>query len=267
MLKNRALFYLILCTTISFSLDSDGDGYSDKLELEIGTDPNNKEDRYYYGFWPLNLEKEKIEGADIPINCPFNISCECTANSGCINNNCQKSLRAGSYCTPQSGDIFPHLIAVDQYGESVDIYDFSMQGKIIAVEFGAAWCSPCQKLSSWLSSGDDSVTKSRWWKKEYSIIKEKVDKGEIIFITILFQDQLRDVASYETVLDWHEKYPHNKIPILADEYADIHQWIKPTGYPCVNLLDENMKLINFTSRGLTQAFDMLSGLESIPKAD
>ena len=78
---------------------------------------------------------------------------------------------------------------------------------------------------------------------------------------------MKGAASYETVLNWHEKYPNNKVPVLADEYKDIHQWIKPTGYPCINLLDENMKLITFTNRGLSNAFDILSGIKSFPESN
>ena len=265
---NRVIIYTFLSITAIFCIDTDGDGYSDKLELDIGTDPYSIDSRYYYGYWPFNPNKDIIEGPEIPINCPFNISCECKSNNDCINENCKKSVRGSYYCTPKPGDVFPRFIAVDQYGESVDIYDFSMQGKIIVIEFGAAWCSPCKDLSNWLSSGDHSIiSNNRWWKKEYEIIKEKIDKDQIIFITILFQDDSRDNASYDTVLDWHTKYPNHKIPILADEYADIHKWIKPTGYPCVNILDENMRLLNFTGRGLSDAFDILSGLKPMPSID
>ena len=256
----KILFFIMVSTIFSIDLDK-------KIEANL----NDNQDRYYYGYWPFNINKEVINGANIPIDCSSNdtknISCECQEDSDCINNNCQRSVKGGSYCTPHPGDTFPHFIAVDQYGESVDIYDFSMQGKIIALEFGAAWCSPCQDLSSWLSNGNDAVTKNPWWKEEYQIIRERVNKGEIIFITILFQNEIRENASYSTAMDWHDKYPNAKIPILADEYADIHQWIKPTGYPCINLLDEHMKLITFTGRGLTQAFNILSGLESIPILD
>ena len=261
------LLVLFLIFSFMFSVDSDGDGYQDSLEEKIGTDPNNKQDRYYIGSWPYSIDKEKIKGTEFPVSCPSNISCECEQDSDCINSNCKKGLRGGSYCTPKQGDLFPHFIAVDQYGESVDIYDFSMNDKMVVVEFGAAWCAPCQQLSSWISSGDTTLKKNRWWKDEYSVIKDMIDNGDIFFITILYQDPMREPANYDTVSDWHEKYPKKQVPILADEYADIHQWIKPTGYPCINILDQNMRLINFTTRGLGEAFDMLSGLQPIPMID
>lgn len=258
--KNKILVLIVL--SFIFSIDTDGDGYSDKDEIQIGTDPKNKGDRYYLGSWPYNPYKDQIEGSVFPISCPNDISCECTSNSDCINENCQKGVRGGLFCTPKTGDIFPRLVAVDQYGEFIDIYDFAMQGKNIVIEFGPAWCSPCQDLSYWLSTGDDSIIKNnRWWKSEYSIIRDQVINDDILFITILFENELRDIATFQTVLDWHDKYPNNKIVILADEYKDIHQWMRPTGYPCINIVDEDMRLITFTGRGLTEAFDILSNLK------
>ena len=261
MIKNSNIFILIIFS-LMFSIDSDGDGYSDKDEIQIGTSPNNKGDRYYLGSWPYNSNKDKIKGSELPISCPNNISCECENNSDCINNNCARSPRGAFYCTPKVGDIFPRFIAVDQHGEFVDLYDFAMQGKDVVIEFGAAWCSPCQGLSYWLSTGDHSKIKNnRWWKDEYSIIYDKVMNDDILFITIIFEDEFKDPATFQTVSDWHDKYPNDKIAILADEYKDIHQWIKPTGYPCINILDQNMKLITFTGRGLGEAFDILSNLK------
>tara|TARA_X000001036_G_scaffold25927_2_gene21605 strand:+ start:513 stop:1307 length:795 start_codon:yes stop_codon:yes gene_type:complete len=259
LIKKYQILVFIILTSFAVSLDSDGDGYSDEDEVKIGTNPKDPGDRYYLGSWPYNPEKDSIEGEELPIQCPKNISCECESNSDCVNNNCKKNPRGEYYCTPKPGDTFPRLIAVDQYGEFVDLYDFAMQGKQIVIEFGAAWCSPCKGLSNWLSTGDASgLRNNRWWKDEYSIIYEKIKNDEIIFITILFEDELREPASYSTSYAWHEKYPNDKIVVLADEYKDIHQWMKPTGYPCINLIDENMKLVTFTGRGLREAFDLIS---------
>ena len=249
---------ILFCTGASDSLDTDGDGYSDKIEEELGTDPNNKEDRYYYGYWPYNSKKDLILGTHLPISCPNNIGCECVNNSDCPNSNCKSTVRGEKYCTPNNGDPFPNFIAVDQYGEYVDIYDFANQGKKIIIEVGAAWCRPCQQLASWLSNGDNTIESSPRWKKEYSVIRDMVNKEEIIFITILVQNSLRESMTYEDVFSWHENYPNHKIPVLADEYKDVHQWIKPYGYPCINLLDENMKFISFSQRGWEAAFDILT---------
>ena len=58
----------------------------------------------------------------------------------------------------------------------------------------------------------------------------------------------------EDVVEWYTKYPDPNVPVLADEYLFMHSWVKPTGLPCIFLLDENMRLVNYTSRGLTDAF-------------
>ena len=55
--------------------------------------------------------------------------------------------------------------------------------------------------------------------------------------------------------------PRPPVPSEVKEYKDIHQWIKPTGYPCINILDQNMRLTTFTGRGLGEAFDILSNLK------
>ena len=258
-MKIKFFVFLSLFLSLTYTLDTDADGYPDALEIKIGTDPNDFNNRYYWGGWSVNLEKDEIKGSDLPFSCPNNTGCECKSDDDCVNSNCRRMPR-GKYCLPKAGDIFPHFYGFDQYGEDVDIYDFANQGKIIALEFGTAWCSPCNELASFLSSGNMVISKNIWWKSEYSIIKDKIDSGDIIFITILFEDESRGPAGYETVSSWHDKYPNNNIPVLADQYKDLHQWMKPTGYPCVNILDENMRLITSTGRGLSEAFDILSGI-------
>ena len=95
------IFYYTLCLILSINIlfqlemdkivDSDGDGYTDDIELKVGTNPNDKTDRYYYGAWPYNPNKDSIKGDEFPVSCPGDMGCECTQNNDCDNQNCAKS--------------------------------------------------------------------------------------------------------------------------------------------------------------------------------
>ena len=82
-----------------------------------------------------------------------------------------------------------------------------------------------------------------------------VQTGEIFMINILFEGNERKVTvTQDDVVSWYNQYPNPNITILTDKNRDLHSWVKPTGLPCIFLIDENMRLINYTSRGLTDAF-------------
>ena len=87
-----------------------------------------------------------------------------------------------------------------------------------------------------------------------------IHNDEIYFITILYEDENKDNATYNTAYEWFDNYPDENIPVLIDENKLLHTWSKPTGIPAVTLLDENMKIINFSSRGLNESFDILLSL-------
>ena len=67
-------------------------------------------------------------------------------------------------------------------------------------------------------------------------------------------DGNKSTATPEEVEAWYKKYPDPNVPILADEYKFMYGWIKPTAFPCILLVDENMRLINYTNRGLVETF-------------
>ena len=84
-----------------------------------------------------------------------------------------------------------------------------------------------------------------------------IENGEIYMVNFMFEG--KDKANHVTatpydVIEWYKKYPDPHVPVLADEYRFMHTWVKPTGLPCIFLVDENMRLINYTNRGLTDAF-------------
>ena len=217
----------------------------------------------YFGGWPYNPLKDKINGSNLYYDCPNDIGCECTTNNDCVNFNCKRSPR-GSFCYPKSGDIFPEIISLDQYEENVNIYDFAYQNKYILIELGAVWCSPCNDLASWFAYKDDAIYNKSWWKNEYEQIYDLVHQDKIYFITILYEDENHDLVSYDTAYEWFDNYPDEKIPILLDYDKSLHSWVKPTGIPAVILLNQNMEIVTFSTRGLNSSFDKLLDLINSP---
>jgi len=162
---------------------------------------------------------------------------------------------------PKKGDILPRFEGLDQFGESVDIYDFANQGKILMIELSAGWCSPCNDLSAWLTTNDSKIKENRWWKDQYLPIRDMVENGKVQLINIMYEGPIKKTTvTPNDVIDWYKKYPDPNVPILADEYKFMHSWVKPTGLPCIFLVDENMRLINYTNRGLNDAFIYLTKL-------
>jgi len=155
------------------------------------------------------------------------------------------------------GTKLPRFKMIDQFGQMVDIYDFSEQGKYILLELSASWCTPCNQLSSWLAYGDLEVTSQPWWKSSYLQLKPWIETGEVTLINVQYADDYRDNASLASIQDWFSRYPHDLVPVLADSEKLLHKWIKPTGIPNIILLNEKMEIVQPSSRGLNAAFDKL----------
>ena len=208
----------------------------------------------YKGGWPVNPRSDEIIDPGFDLPCPGPIGCECRSDADCENQNCSAHPK-GNYCVPKAGDLIPRFEAIDQFGESVDLYDFAHQGKMILLELSAAWCSPCNDLASWITTNDLTIRENPWWKDQYLPIRDMIKNGDVQLINIMFEGKVKTTTVIpEDVVKWYKKYPDHHVPILADEYRFLHSWVKPTGLPCIFLLDENMHLINYTNRGLTDAF-------------
>ena len=208
----------------------------------------------YTGGWPVNPRSNEIEDLGFDLPCPGPIGCECRTNADCDNQNCSAHPK-GNYCVPKKGDLIPRFEALDQFGESVDLYDFANQGKMILIELSAAWCSPCNDFAGWLTTNDQKIRENPWWKDRYLPIRDMIEKGEIQLVNIMYEGSVKKTTvTPEDVIKWYKEYPDSHVPVLADEYRFMHAWVKPTGLPCIFLVDENMRLINYTNRGLTDAF-------------
>jgi len=222
------------------------------ISFVFSSDSSDKE-KTYYGNWPVN-NKPPINLPDTNIDCPNETGCSCLIDSDCNNNNCTQMPR-GKYCTPKVGEQFPDFTGIDQFGEKVSIYDFSYNGKYILIEIGATWCAPCHEIANWLTYDNREVYNRRWFKKDYSKIRNLIQNDDIYYIKVIFEDKKNTDVTFNTLYDWFQKYPDEKVPILADSDRFLHTWIKPTGLPTTLLLNENMEIVVFSSRGINNAFD------------
>jgi len=165
-------------------LDSDGDGYLDEDELYEGTDPFDYESRIYTGFWPYYRDKTSMD--QVPLD--------------------------GSPVV--SGEQFPHLRAIDQFGDVVDLYDYGGQQSFtsMVIMAGVMWASPEHDISSWLAGADDP----RGLEDDYGPLRQAVSTGEHAWVMVFAENASSLSPSPVDVQDWHAEYPNSKVAVLAD---------------------------------------------------
>lgn len=208
--------------------DSDGDGYLDGWEVAEGADPADDDSVIYEGGWPYNPNKDDLGDPSIGDS------------------------------EAEVGEQMARFKFVDPHGDEVDIYDFAGQGKPIVLDIAAEWCPPCQGMSSWLG-GDDYQN----WGGYYDTIEDKVNDGDIYWVTVIAQDNRGDDASQDVVESWEESYGNDNIPVLAGTNELADQYIV-YGWPSIYFLDENMVILSMPSgndTGHYQALDAANDYE------
>ena len=210
----------------------------------------------YLGSWPYNPDKDMIQNPGFG-DCPKANGCECETNDSCPDNSECVQLYRGKWCVPKIGSIVPRFQGVDQFGDMFDLYDLANQGKPILLEIGSASPKAVNLLSSWRSHVSDNATKQKWWKNKFNKVRDLIDNQDIYWVHILHTDKDKNPATSETVKLWHKEYPNKNIIVLADPEAKMKKWIRPTGLPCMVLVDENMLLQVHALRGIEDALDGL----------
>lgn len=210
--------------------DTDDDGYSDFQESHAGTDPLDPASVIYTGGWPYNPYKDQIDDP-------------------------------GWDSDPQVGGIIPNLDGIDQFGETVQLYDFAGLGVPVLIDLSPEWCAPCHALAEWLEGDEDRLVDMPWWNPDWAGIPDLVATGQILWITVIHQDQNHQYpVDASSSLRWYEEHPVENIPVLADPDSHLWYWIEPTGYPNANLVDENMVMLNVDNRGVDDALDLVAEL-------
>lgn len=197
--------------TDPLAYDSDGDSYADGDELVEGTDPLDAESRIYAGGWPYYWDKDSITdpGTDHPL-------------------------------LPRSG--VPRLLATDQFGEQVDLYDFAFSGRPILLEACSIYIDePCTTIAEWRNRVEGSPRNLWGWNP----VRRAHDDGRVHWITLLAEGEQDDVVpTLEQGRAWGERFPD--VPVLVLPDRDFYLWMRQEWsgdpYPMTAWLDEDMTI-------------------------
>lgn len=76
-------------------------------------------------------------------------------------------------------------------------------------------------------------------------MKELVDNGDVLWVTVLAEDNSGNPADSDTAARWHEAFPNDNIAVLADNNYELFNWMGINGFPWAIMMDENMEIISF----------------------
>jgi hypothetical protein len=206
--------------------DTDGDGYLDGDEVLEQKDPLDATSRIYQGGWPYQRNK-----ADL--------------------------VDPGFSSTVAASEPVPRLVALDQFGESVDLYDFAGHGKPVVIDLSAVWCDACKELAKWLEREPANLDTT----PELAPIVDLVESGDVYWITVLFEDAIANPATLEEAQNWAEAFPNPRVAVLVDNERELRNWFFPGAMPSVHGLDDQMRLIIY------ERFDYKKSLAAVLAAE
>lgn len=188
------------------AVDSDGDGYEDGHEVSEGTDPTDPDDGIYTGGWPYQPDKGSWEDP-------------------------------GLFGALGIGDTMGSFSGTDQHGDTVELYDLFGHSKPVVIDLSAQWCVPCQQIAGWLEDEPYETFDG------LEAARDAVDSGDLLWVTVLIQDDNLGPATSQTVSEWHETFPHPAIPVLADPQGALHAHFGGPVYPALFLVDSDRTLL------------------------
>lgn len=190
--------------------DTDGDSYLDGDEVLEAKDPLDPASRIYTGYWPYLRDKSQITdpgfGEAVGVNARI-----------------------------------PRLIALDQFGEEVDLYDFAGQGKPVVIDLSAVWCDACKELARWLEGEPSNLG----MPAELDPVVARVANGEVFWVTVLFEDAIGNPAELTEVKNWADSFPNAKVAVLVDDNRKLRDWFFPGAMPSVHAANDQLELLAY----------------------
>ena len=293
---------LVGCGALGGSVDTDGDGLTDREEEELGTDPALT-DTDGDGLSDLEERDLGTDGTQYDTDGDgYSDYEENQAGSDPTDDgdviyeggwpyNTDKDSIDGLALTERIrvGDTIGRFIGFDQYGDEVDLYDFAGHGKMVAVDTSALDCGPCVGMSMWLGGRWTTAEYADWMSQgesstfldSWNPIPTAVENGDISWVTIMFESYTTlNPTGANGVIGWDTDYGHPSIPILTtnqdgddtafegdDGVSYDDGWITHINggsFPHVTLLDENLEMIKNSSprNGYGDTMDELASLLS-----
>lgn len=141
------------------------------------------------------------------------------------------------HASGEPGSQLPRFHYMDQYGDFVDVYDFAGHDRPVVLDVCATWGPACQVLSSYMAGGSDLYGLNGDWPS----LPELVDRGDVLFLTVLSENGRGQLPSGEDLADWHATYPNAQVPILGDD-GNLADGLDVAEFPSIFLFDENLIL-------------------------
>lgn len=216
--------------------DSDADGYDDGDEVGAGTDPTDASSLIYTGGWPYNADKDSI-------------------------------VDPGWEGKHTNGNPLPRFAWTDQFGETVDIYDYAGHGKPIIMDVSGVWCYWCNEMAKWMEGKNNNAI-GDYYEGEpwYDELPTMVANGDIYWVTVLDADESGAGIKDADLAGWYEEYPNEKIAILGDTELELQAFLEIAGYPTVVVINDDMTIGDYEKSGdytaaLSAAYDMVVDAE------
>jgi len=93
------------------------------------------------------------------------------------------------------------------------------------------------------------AVKAQQAKKKPIKVKPQ-DGSSLTCATVLFS---KSESSGPAVSDdceaWHDEFPNDQIPVLADTALELHDYIDVQSYPAMSVLDGDLKFIAYSNSG------------------
>jgi hypothetical protein len=154
------------------------------------------------------------------------------------------------------GAQLPPFSMVDQFGETVELYDLAGTGRDTIIAIGSPLCRSCKSLANFISTGNmDDLRYGpgpyegewvRWWSPKYAPLYEMVPDGTVRWLTVISWPaswSVEDPISETHCTDWVRRSPHQKMPVLADTDSAFATYIGRPGSPTLLRVDDQIVMV------------------------